>query len=275
MPLTAATANVLTLLPFQQARAYAAVSGICMRSKVTMLEMQFHQHGLDIVGIQEGRSPQAELTEGQHYTMVSAAADAHGALGVQLWVKHSLPIVAWQAESPRLLHAVVGKRGYEVGCLVAHAPHSMSAEPDRLQWWADLDRLAGKIFARFRIPWFVLIDANGRVGSTPSHVLGPSYAETENPNGCSLRVFAEDHGLALNNTWGTSGPTWTSTFGTRARIDYVLSTAELSHRRRWCEPLPSIDLTLNAKQDHDLVAMETLVCYGTPMSTPPTTFRVN
>ncbi|CAK0874646.1 unnamed protein product, partial [Prorocentrum cordatum] len=171
--------------PKQQARAYAAVSGICMRSKITMLD---------------------ELTEGRHYTMVSAAADAHGTLGVQLWVKRSLPIVALQAESPRLLHAVVGKRGCEVGCLVEHALHSMTAEPDRLQWWADLDRLVGKIFSR---------------------------------------------------------------------IDYALSTAELAHWRRLCEPLPDVFLTLNAKQDRGLVAMETLACYGTPMSPPPTTFKVN
>ena len=49
------------------------------------------------------------------------------------------------------------------------------------------------------------VDANGRVGSVTSSVVGPSHPEVENPNGQSLRVFAEKFTMYLNNTWGHSG----------------------------------------------------------------------
>ena len=80
-----ATANVQTLLPHQESRSYAQVAGIPMRSKIAMLESQFISHSIDVVGIQEGRSTRTEQVEGQSYTMLAAAADSGGNLGVQLW----------------------------------------------------------------------------------------------------------------------------------------------------------------------------------------------
>ena len=44
MKVRLASANVLTLHPFQLDRSYAKVSGICMRSRITMLETQFFAH---------------------------------------------------------------------------------------------------------------------------------------------------------------------------------------------------------------------------------------
>ena len=224
-----------------------------------MLEVQFFEHHLDVIGIQEGRSPHTEQTEGQHYAMYAAAAAADGSLGVQAWVKHGVPVLSWHVTSTRVMYVIAGRAGYEVGYLVAHAPHSMMPEALRLTWWADLTALLVQLVARFRIPWVLLIDANGRVGSAASPVIGPSNPELENPNGCSLRTLAEQIGLMLNNTWGPGGHTWTSTFGTQHRIDYIASSSVLSQRMVWCLPLPEIDLTLNSKKDHLVVAMETFV----------------
>ena len=79
-----ATANVMTLHPHQKSRSYAQVSGICLQGKVTMLEMQFFHHQLDVIGVQEGRSLATEQTDGQHCSMLASTASADGALGVQL-----------------------------------------------------------------------------------------------------------------------------------------------------------------------------------------------
>eukprot|EP00959_Pyramimonas_sp_CCMP1952_P347278 7273670-Pyramimonas_sp.AAC.1 len=77
--------------------------------------------------------------------MVSVAADAHGARGVQLRVKHYLPIAEWRAESPRLPRAVVGKRGLDLGLTV------FNSRPIWTGYW-----LARKMFAIFRISWSAL-----------------------------------------------------------------------------------------------------------------------
>ena len=151
-----------------------------------MLELQFFEHRLDVIGVQEGRSPHTEQTEGQHYTMYAAAVATDGSLGVQAWVKHGVPVLSWHVTSPRVMHVIAGWAGYEVGYLVAHAPHSMAPETVRLGWWADLTALLVHLVSRFRIPWALLVDANGRVGSVASSVVGPSNQELENSNGCSL-----------------------------------------------------------------------------------------
>ena len=257
--LRCATANVLTLHPKEISTSHAQVSGVCMRTKATLLEKQFHDCQYDVIGVQEGRSQSSEQTEGQHYTMLAAAAAPDGSLGVQCWVKHGWHVQFWHPVSPRILYVVVARPGLEVGFLIAHSPHTMSHESTRLQWWADLSALMHTVSGKYAIPWIVLIDANGRVGSTPSSSCGPSRPEKENANGASLRTFCEQFHLKLANTWGPGGHTWTSTFGTTHRIDYIAVPAFVFLGIAQCEPNYDVDLTLNAKEDHNVVAMHAML----------------
>jgi len=49
-PLRVATANVQTLLPYQEARSYAQNSVDLLRSKVQLLESQFYENGVTLLG---------------------------------------------------------------------------------------------------------------------------------------------------------------------------------------------------------------------------------
>ena len=53
-----------------------------LRSKIALLETQFHEKGIDIVGLQEGRAKASEMKNGQFYKMRSSPADKDGARGV-------------------------------------------------------------------------------------------------------------------------------------------------------------------------------------------------
>ena len=257
--LRCATASVLTLHPHTIDKSSANVSGVCLRSKITLLEQQFRDHLYDVVGVQEGRSKRTEQTEGQHYTMLAAAAEPDGSLGVQCWVRHGSSVQFWAAVSPRILYVIVQRAALLTGFVVAHAPHSMTQEGLRLQWWAELTAEMHRLIQRYTMPWVLLIDANGRVGSVASTACGPSTPEPENPNGASLRLLSETFHMKIGNTWGASGPTWTSTHGTKHRIDYVVMTADVFAGMRWCRVDADIDLTLNAKEDHLVVALHARV----------------
>ena len=120
--LRCATAKVPTLHPHTVDKSYANVSGVCLRSKNTLLEQQFRDHLYDVVGVQEGRSKSTEQTEGQHYTMLAAAAEPDGSLGVQCWVRHGSFVQFWAAVSPRLFYVIVKRATLLSGFVVAHSP---------------------------------------------------------------------------------------------------------------------------------------------------------
>ena len=170
--LTVATANVRTLLPHQEGRAYARVSGAVLLSKVTLLEEQFSAAGLDIVGIQEGRARASLERRGVAYTMLTAPADEYGALGVQLWLAVRFQVEAWLALSPRLLWAVVRAGPLLAGFLVAHAPTETAPAEQKEEWWETLSATMHGLRQQHPLPWTVLFDANARVGSAPSPCIG-------------------------------------------------------------------------------------------------------
>lgn len=64
--MTIASANVNTLLPWQEKCAYAKFATACMLSKVQLLEDQFVTVGADVIGIQEGRAPSSLSKEDTH-----------------------------------------------------------------------------------------------------------------------------------------------------------------------------------------------------------------
>ena len=243
-----------TLLPWQEKRAYAQISSACMLSKVQLLEDQFVKAGWDVIGIQEGRATAAVSKSGHSYIMLAAPACEDGSCGVQLWVRCGITVLAWEATSPRVMHAILSKRGVQFGVVVGHAPHSMgdaSAAARRAAWWDALTERCSALRRKYCMDWLVLLDANGRVGATASPAIGPSNPEPENENGSHLRVFAEQLDFCIGNTWGPeAGYTWTSSKKTRSRIDYVLFPAHLASPDVVCRPNYEVDLTLNAWEDH-------------------------
>ena len=249
-----------TLLPWQEKRAYAQVGNACMMSKVQLLEDQFALAELDFVGVQEGRASASQSKAGHSYTMPTAPACEDGSLGVQLWVRFGIVVPAWEAFSPRLMFGLLCKRGVDFGVLVGHAPHSLASQSIRNAWWDTLSVTCSRLRTLYSCEWFVMLDANGRVGSVASPLIGPSQPEVENENGAQLRQFATDQMLLVANTWGPdAGYTWTSSKGTRSRIDYVLVPLSLEHQLRYSRHSPDTILTLNTWEDRGCVEFSVTV----------------
>jgi hypothetical protein len=88
--LTAASANVATSIGeasngFHHHNSDGMV-GLGITGRMAMLEKLFHDDGVDIVGVQEGRFGTEQVINGMHYRIhAAAAAGATKALGVQLW----------------------------------------------------------------------------------------------------------------------------------------------------------------------------------------------
>jgi len=270
-----ASANVQTLLPHQEDRSYAKNTMSLLRSKIALLETQFSENGLDVVGVQEGRSKASESKMGQYYRMLSAPQDQHGAHGVQIWVRKAakLSVMRWNVVSTILMYVVLRlDNGATVVLLSAHAPHSGASRNVRDKFWNLIAVTVHELKAKYPYAHTrVAIDANGRVGSVPAWVqdapqgdstalvIGGAEPERENENGAALRLFCAQLGLAAENTFTEAGTTWRSTHGTQHRIDYTLIDVAARPRVSKCKVLKDIDLTFNASQDHSLVMLEEIV----------------
>ena len=249
-----ASANVQTLLPHQEGCSYFRNSAAMMYSKVEMMEQQFRDRGIGVVGIQEVRARRQERRDGVYYIMLISAADEFGALGVQCWIDRelNLHILQWKAVSSRLLFVVtVTPQGAVAIFLSGHSPTLHAKDDDKLNFWSSLSTVVGELMARFpNAFWSLVIDANGRVGSVPSTAIGRHEAANEDSNGAYLRQLAEDFNFAVVNTFYEAGPTWRSTRGHWHRIDCILIRASHLKWNSNTSVAQDIDLTFNSHIDH-------------------------
>ena len=116
------TANVNTLCPKEysacrqpdllskgrKARATCRL-GITTSGRSELLEKEFNEQNVAIVGIQEGRVQTDQVIDGKHYVMYVAGASKCGSHGCQIWVHRGLLAKALSVEvvSPRLVIVVL------------------------------------------------------------------------------------------------------------------------------------------------------------------------
>ena len=176
-----ASANVNTLLPHEEGRAYARTSVTSLLSKVTLLETQFKEHSIDAVGVQEGRAKTGGVFNGMYYTRIVAAADPLGQYGVQLWLRaeSQFHVLQWKAVAPRLLFAVCRSRTVSMVFIVAHAPSETSPVEDKDSFWDSFWTVTLSLKSKFPVFHFVVLgDMNARVGSVPSRSIGQEQSRT-------------------------------------------------------------------------------------------------
>ena len=130
-----------------------------------LLEEQFPHAGIEVIGIQEGRSKTTQQKDGHSYVMLTAAAYDDGASGVQIWVMRGIQVRIWNVLTPRIMFAIISKKGVDMGFICAHAPHMKAGEEIKQKWWVELDNGTSKLLARYKVSWTCLIDSNGRTGS--------------------------------------------------------------------------------------------------------------
>eukprot|EP00438_Fugacium_kawagutii_P010157 Skav235745 [mRNA] locus=scaffold1612:161426:167122:- [translate_table: standard] len=236
--------------------------------KLSYLREQMHGIGINILGVQEARSPPGMSVAGD-VLRLSSGCD-RGNLGVELWLNMTQPIgyaqnlpltirknqvtVAWS--TPRTLLVHLQHPHLDVWILVGHAPQSGRAEEERNQWW---EMLADKVLEHVGgSPLWTLIDANARSGPSDNHHV-MERDDSSSVNTPLMRAFLEKTDLYLAATdvvHHGQDSTWTHP-GTlhQSRIDYVMVPSWFRSRCTFSRVVEEFDLGGSAP-DHEVVALQ-------------------
>ena len=192
--------------------------------------------GCDVIGLRETRR------SGHSYLVYCSGEcdDENGGKkgqgGVGLAVRTSITRAARPPEfiSDRLLKVTLELRGRAkaVTFFVAYALTEIHDTSEKHAFWTTLDRAVKDVPRREQL--FVLMNANARtgrrekggLGSKDSVILGAYGRDILNDNGELLRSFANNHDLAIVNTFFSppkGGVSHTFNGRGRKRIDYILT----------------------------------------------------
>ena len=283
-----ATLNVLTL-KHHKAAAEEECAGLQGRDVLIM--EQCHEHGLNIVGLQEARTSGPSSSSTSHYHVVRSGANPRGQYGCELWISTDLPFtngtcrqsffkpadLTIVSTSPRHILAAVRMKHFSMDVVVAHAPHSGSPEGVLMAWWQELQKIVSTRGSR-NVPIICLIDANATVGSAVSRSIGSFAAEVENQGGDLFHGFLLDNDLCLPATFEGSGnqgrsTTWVSPDGRSCkRIDFVAVPLHWSLACVRSYVLDDIDLM--AKRDDHFMSIVHLKLPASLCTSPLVQWRV-
>ena len=191
--------------------------------------------GCDVIGLQEiRRSGHSAFSQAGYLVCCSGECGDEnrgnkGQDGVRLTVRTSITRAARPPEfiSDRLLKVILELRGRAkaVTFFVAYAPTETNNASNRHLFWTTLDRAVKNVPRHEQL--FVLMDANARtgrrekggVGSKDNKSLGAYDRDTLNDNGELLLSFANNHDLAIVNTFFSTPKGGVShTFNVRGKI---------------------------------------------------------
>ena len=196
----------------------------------------------DIIGLQETRrSGHSAFSQAGYLVYCSGECGGEnggkkGQGGVGLAVRNSITRAARPPEfiSDRLLKVTLELRGRAkaVTFAVGYVPTETQNANNKHAFWTSLDIVVEEVPKHEQL--FVLIDTKartgrrgkGQVGSKDSKILGAYGRNTLNDNGELLLSFANNHDLALLNTFFSTPKGGVShTFNGRGkkRIDYILT----------------------------------------------------
>eukprot|EP00438_Fugacium_kawagutii_P003586 Skav221594 [mRNA] locus=scaffold1698:294565:300366:+ [translate_table: standard] len=235
--------------------------------KTAFVMEQLASYHLNVVGVQEARTPQGTLTSGHFLRFCSGAVDGHH--GVELWVnltqpyghRDTQPLFFTSANfvivssDPTHLLAHCTADGLDLWFLVAHAPHTGRTDECCSIWWKDL----AAVLARF-VPdrdVIVLIDANATSGL--AHDALPDATPGASRNADELAQFRDflDGAFAAHNPYhnGTLC-TWTSLDGRYQRdVDHILIPTSWTSSCAWSEVLEDVIVTPE-HYDHKPLAVQ-------------------
>ena len=262
--------------------------------KLSYLRQQMIQHGLNIVGLQETRTPPGLSQTDKILRLSGGAQGKH--YGLELWVNLDQPIAHIGTKpmkyrrqhfivtyaDPQLLVVRAQHEIFDCWYIVGHAPHSGRSTEDRMAWWTHLHDILQ--LHTNDAPSFFMLDANATTGPCDQIHVGPND-DQDNVNTGFLRHFLHDHDLCLPATFtvhtGTND-TWISPDGQYGkRIDYVAVPLQFLSRCTHSCVVDSFDL--GQTHDHSLVAIDlswmtcqTLPCRrrNNPKRTMPTTQQI-
>ena len=236
--------------------------------KLSFLRQQMKSHALNIVGVQEARSPEG-MSTAEDTLRFSSGAD-EGKFGVELWISlkqpygfHNRKPLFFQKSHFQVLHndprrLIVRLLNPHLDCflIVMHAPQSGQPLPIRRQWWEDTGNIAEQTCQNH--PIYVMIDANAKSGPCNEPTVFQND-DTMSGNTDFLLDFLRARELCLPCTTevhqGTNA-TWTSPDGLSShRIDYVAIPAQQLDRCCHSQVLHTFD-SGNSHADHAASAIQ-------------------
>ena len=258
MALSLATCNVGSL--FTSPEGYGG--------KLTYLRQQMKELQINILGIQEARSP-AGASSAEDVVRLASGCD-QGRFGVELWINTSQPIayngprpcyiqkshVQVVHADPRRLLVRLAHPCIDCHICVLHAPQSGRPFQERRDWWAETNQILHVHTGSVSL--YVLIDANAKTGRSCEAIV------FDKDDHCSantefLREFLQERGLCLpctSHIHQGADHTWTAPDGqTQHRIDFVaIPTTELSFCTHSCV-VEHFDIG-NSHEDHRASALQ-------------------
>ena len=203
--------------------------------RVALLRQQAHALHMNVLGIQEARTPKGAFHSLTHFRF-SSGPQPGGVGGVELWISKTWPyarteggcLLFVQEEHLHLQHCEPTALFMNVVHLllgVAHAPHSGHPQRHIEDWWQSLQRTIATLAGGREL--VLLIDANARTDATVDSAFGGLSEDLQNYNGHCLREFTSTLGLcapaSFHHVQYGKLATWTHPgTGTTSRLDYVL-----------------------------------------------------
>ena len=233
-----ASANVLTLFPDKQGEPW---TGSFASARLDSLVAMFQAEDYVVVGIQESRMKFEGYRDLGDWHLLAGSSTPQGHGGTQLCIRKKWPTNSQMIEIGtshlRILHAAsnllivrFAPPGLRLLLIVGHAPSAANDTEARL-FWGMVTRNIPPAYKTWR--WIGFFDANARLGSQPSHQVGPLDAEPENAAGRWFHEWLHTNSIVLPATFeeyhvGQSW-TWVHSNGTsKSRLDYIGVSSALS-----------------------------------------------
>ena len=247
-------------------------SQLTWTGRAELIRQQVLEQNFNVVGWQETRRTFSGQWSSSNFIGFEGSA-TNGKGGVAIWFRKDLPF-AWKSTSNTkptpLYFQVTGFTVHYVHseCMVveyqdeswrgvfisAHAPTDVDSLDAKQPFW---DMLAQKLMPHSSKDVFLMIDANGRVGSQTDRHIGLFAADDANENGDLFHRLLRQHDLWLPSTfelcvadWQLPQGTWLSKGGWK-RIDYIATsvTSDEAHVHIWTHILEKDTM----QEDHKAV----------------------
>ena len=247
--------------------------------KLQYLRQQMHEHALNLIGVQEARSPPG-LSMADDVLRIAGGSDK-GRFGIELWIALRQPFAIVKGRplyfqrshvqllhhDPRRLIVCIVHPALQFFAIVLHAPQSGRPVQERKAWWQETTALISEQCKTY--PIFVMMDANAKTGP-PRPPIVFQHGDTSSSSTAFLNDFLLDTELCLPCTSEVHAGehcTWTSPDGnSHHRIDFIAIPQSLLGRCFHSQVLNTID-NGNLNADHHATAVQLVwheECAGLP-----------
>ncbi|CAE7878516.1 PETs, partial [Symbiodinium microadriaticum] len=265
------TYNVLTLKdkPAQDRRNQDGEqpAGLKFLGRRAVLQRSLAELTPLFVGLQETRLQETATLPDSKYFIFQSGATAAGVGGCALWVSKEHPYAERQSVkyyfrqehatatgfSHRHINVTFVAPFLRLFVMVAHGPSPANHTIEEVAafWKARAQDLATRPQG---MEYLILTDANSKVGSVQSSVVGPCNAEPESDAGTIFHTFLAEAGAFLPSTYPSlhegPGETWFSSVNNAAhRLDYIGIPESWQHFALTSKVLTGFE-SLQLREDH-------------------------